>query len=109
MFQTRMPVDYWRSAVMFGAILAEAQMVIAMRTMGCFGAWNLGPAEHLRMVAEKAGAASDAGHAVSRALWRGAGPGATTLAALKPIRKRTRNNVKRLHRRGPTGRGPKKD
>ncbi|WP_347311252.1 hypothetical protein [Defluviimonas sp. SAOS-178_SWC] len=105
MFRMKMPVDYWQSAVVFTAMMAEAQMVIAMRMMGGIGVWNLGPDEHMRMVAEKAGAASDAGHAVSRALWRGAGPGATTLAALKPIRKRTRSNVTRLHRKGPAGKG----
>ena len=97
----KMPVDYWRSAMVFGALMAEAQVVIAMRMMGSVGAWNLGPAENIRMVTEKASAATDAGQAMSRAIWRGASPAETALAVMQPIRKRTKNNVKRLTARGP--------
>lgn len=101
MLPIRMPLDYWRSALLLGTIMAEAQLVIGMRLMGSFGAWNLGPREHLRMVTEKADAVREAGQAATAAFWRGKDAGATTLAALKQVRKRTRNNVRRLSRRGP--------
>ena len=98
------PVDYWRGAVMLGAMVAEAQMVIAMRMLGGAGFWNVDGFENIRMVAEKAGAFVEAGHAASAAVWSGHGPAATSFAVLKPIRKRTRSNVRRLSRRGPKAR-----
>ena len=101
MFKFMMPVDYWRTAVTVAAISIEAHMVIAMRTMGMIGLWNVDRSENLRMMAEKAHAAAESGRAASGAVWRGGGPGAATYAALKPIRSRTRSNVRRLHKRGP--------
>jgi len=95
------PVDYWRSANVFGAIVAEAQMVITMRLLGGAGLWNVDAFENVRMVAEKTGALVDASHAASSALWKGHGPARASIAVMKPIRKRTQSNVRRLHRRGP--------
>ena len=101
MFRFMTPVDFWKNAVVLGAIAAEAQMVIAMRLLGGLGVWNVDRLENVRMVAEKAGAVMEAGHAASSSVWKGHGPGVASLAVLKPIRKRTRSNVRRLHRRGP--------
>jgi len=96
-----MPFDWWRGALTFGAIMAEAQMVIAMRMMGMSGWWNVDPAETRRMVAEKVRAAGEAGRAASGVLLRGGGAAALTTATLRPVRRRTRDNLRRLHKRGP--------
>jgi hypothetical protein len=95
------PYDYWRAALSTGQMMAEAQSVIAMRTMGMAGLWNVSPGENARMVAEKGHAMRDAGFAATRAILLGKGPAAVAEAALKPIRRKTRSNAKRLARRGP--------
>ncbi|PZQ99977.1 MAG: antibiotic ABC transporter [Cereibacter sphaeroides] len=79
-------------------VMMESQMVIAMRLWGMAGGWPMTAAEQTRMVTEKVAAAQASGLAVARALVSGAGPGKVAMAALKPVRKRTSANVKRLSR-----------
>ncbi|MEM8753061.1 MAG: hypothetical protein AAGF90_08800 [Pseudomonadota bacterium] len=79
----------------------EANMVIAMRMMGFAGWWATSPSEAERMVAEKRRAFTEAAFAAGRAAAKGAGPAAVTKAAMKPIRRKTKANAKRLARRGP--------
>lgn len=85
----------------YGLMALEAQKVIAMRMMGMAGAWNTAPAETGRMVAEKTDAMIEASAATMRAMARGAGPAAVAMAALRPVRARTRANAARLSKRGP--------
>lgn len=101
MFRPMTPFDIWRGTMTFAAMMAEAQLVVAARLLGMSGLWKLDRSENHRMVSEKVRAAAEAGRAASGALLRGVGPGAAALAALKPVRRRTRANVKRLGRRGP--------
>lgn len=101
-----MPLDYWRGALNFATMMAEAQMVIAMRMMGMAGFWNVTPFENTRMVQEKAVAAQAAALAAGRAIATGQSPAAAAFAALKPVRRRTKSNVRRLTRRGPSA-GPR--
>lgn len=83
------------------AIVAESNMVIAMRLAGFAGMWNVSSGESQRMVAEKVAALQAATLAAAVATMRGATPPMVALAAMKPVRQRTRANVKRLARRGP--------
>lgn len=74
----------------------EAQMVIAMRTAGMMGLIRQDSGETTRMVVEKADAASESLHAALRAAGRGQRADQVMAAALRPYRRRTKANVKRL-------------
>lgn len=82
-------------------MMVEAQMVIAMRLMGMAGGWKVGRGENRRMVAEKSTAMVASTVAAGRALASGASAQGVALAALKPIRAKTRANARRLTRSGP--------
>ncbi|MBT9246883.1 antifreeze protein [Gemmobacter fulvus] len=84
-----------------GLMLAEAQMVIAMRLWGMAGLWNVTPEENSRMVQEKTEAMTQSAMAAGRAMLSGKGAAGVAMAALKPVRMRTRSNMKRLTQRGP--------
>lgn len=98
------PFSYWHVAVTGSHILAESQAVIAMRTMGMAGMWNVTPAENARMVSEKTDAMREAGMAAAGAMMRGHSPVQVAMAALKPVKKRTGANARRLAKRGPGAR-----
>lgn len=76
-------------------------MVIGMRMLGMAGMWRVNPAENSRMVEEKVAAMTDGAMAASRAMLRGAKPVAVADAALRPVRKTTAANVRRLAKLGP--------
>ena len=82
-------------------MMAEAQRVIAMRLIGMAGGWTVSHDENQRMVSEKSTAVIASGLAAGRAMMAGASPEGAALAALKPIRAKTRANAKRLTRGGP--------
>lgn len=88
-------------SVQAGMMMAEAQMVIAMRLWGMAGFWNTNPEENLRMVQEKAEAALQSATRAGAAMMAGQGTAAVAMAALKPVRSRTRANLKRLQKSGP--------
>ena len=88
-------------SVQTGMMMAEAQIVIAMRLWGMAGFWNTKPEENLRMVQEKAEAALQAATRAGAAMMAGQGTAAVAMAALKPVRSRTRANLKRLQKSGP--------
>ena len=92
----RMPVILWQQMMQMAW---EAQMVIALRTAGMLGVLRQDIAEPHRMVLEKADAASEAMHAALRAASRGEGAEKVMAAALRPYRRRTRANVRRLSRK----------
>jgi hypothetical protein len=95
--------DMVEASVTMTAMLVEAQTVIGLRMLGLWGLWNLGPLEHRRMWAEKADAAQKGGRAMAGALMSGATAGEAALAAVDPVRRHTRANVRRLTARGPVG------
>ena len=84
-----------------GLMMAEAQMVIAMRLWGMAGFWNTKPEENLRMVQEKAEAVVQSAARAGTAMMRGRDGAEVALAALQPVRRRTRANLRRLKARGP--------
>ncbi|WP_323717080.1 antibiotic ABC transporter [Paracoccus aminovorans] len=77
----------------------ESQMVIAWRTAGMMGLVRQDAEEPQRMVIEKANAATEAMHAALRAAGRGDRADKVMAAALRPYRRRTKANVKRLSRK----------
>ncbi len=84
-----------------GMMLMEAQMVIGMRMMGMAGLWRVHPSENTMMSSEKVSALGQSAIATSQAIMTGKSPAFIAEAALKPISRRTKSNVKRLARRGP--------
>lgn len=84
-----------------GMMLMEAQMVIGMRMMGMAGLWRVHPSENAMMSSEKVSAVSQSAIATSQAIMTGKSPAFIAEAALKPISRRTKSNVKRLAARGP--------
>ena len=77
----------------------EAQTVVATRLWGMAGLWPVSPREGTRMVAEKWPTFAQAARAASHATLSGHPPDQVMAAALKPIRKKTRANSRRLSRR----------
>ena len=59
--------------------------------------------EMTRMVVEKRSAAIASARAAGRAAAQGKPPADVALAAIKPVRARTKSNAARLTRRGPSG------
>lgn len=92
------PFDFVRPASEMTRVMMESQMVIAMRLWGMAGGWPMTSSEQTRMVTEKMAAAQASGIAVAKAVVAGAAPDKIAMAALKPVRRRTTANVKRLSR-----------
>ena len=81
-----------------GLMVAEAQTVMTLRTLGMMGVLTPHPMENQRMVAEKGRAFAQAAQAATAAAMQGKRPDEVAAAALKPIRRRTRANAARLTR-----------
>ena len=77
-------------------IATESQMIIGLRMMGMLGLTNQSPGEPFRMVAEKQAAATESFFAMTEAASSGASADRVMSAALRPYRKRTRANSRRL-------------
>ena len=92
----RTPMLLWQQ---MAQMALEAQMVIVLRTAGMMGVMSQDLAEPQRMVLEKADAASEAMHAALRAASRGERADRVMAAALRPYRRRTRANMRRLSRK----------
>lgn len=90
------PFDYFRVSVQAAQIMAESQTVIALRLSGMAGLWPMGGGETSRMVSEKLAAGAHASRAALRAGMAGSSLPAIAMAAMKPVRRRTRANAKRL-------------
>ncbi len=101
MYPMMTPAQMISLSLKTGIMLAEAQMVIGMRMMGMMGLWRVTRSENARMSSEKVSALGQSALAVSQAIMTGKSPAAVAEVALKPIRRRTSSNVKRLARRGP--------
>jgi hypothetical protein len=80
--------------------MVETQMVMAYRVMGMAGLWAVAPGENQRMVAEKGPAFAAAALAASRAAMAGRRPDQIMNAWVRPLRRKTRSNARRLGRLG---------
>ncbi|MDO5620178.1 MAG: antibiotic ABC transporter [Paracoccus sp. (in: a-proteobacteria)] len=89
---TNVPV-IWAEMARIGL---ESQMVIGLRVAGMMGFLPHSPAESRRMVREKHDAAGQSLTAVYRAATDGKSVDQIMSAALKPYRRRTRENARRL-------------
>ena len=94
------PLTYWANAMELGYVMAEAQAVIAMRLLGMAGVWSVTTTEDRRMVSEKVHALTKAGTEAGKVALRGGTPDQIAAAAIKPIRRTTRANARRLGKRG---------
>jgi hypothetical protein len=95
------PLQLIELSIRTSIMLTEAQMIIGMRMMGMMGLWRVLPSENARMSSEKVAVMGQVALASSQALMSGKPPTLVAAAALKPIRRKTASNVKRLARRGP--------
>ena len=98
---TRFPTSLWRTQMALVSLATEANTVIALRTLGMMGLWNTGPGENKRMVDEKTDAFAKSAIAAGSAIARGHSANQITMAAIKPLRQKTRPNVARLTKAGP--------
>lgn len=90
------PFGAWRAGLAFWTMMAEAQAVVAIRTMGMWGVIPASPRERHTMMAEKGPAFAEAALAAGIAAAQGRRPEAVLEAAVKPLGRRTRANVRRL-------------
>ena len=94
------PIAYWSAAAQVGMVMAESQAVITMRLLGMAGIWSVTPSEDSRMVSEKIKALTEAATASTRVAMSGGSPHSVAEAAIRPIRRTTRANMRRLSKRG---------
>jgi hypothetical protein len=95
------PADLIHASVTFWSLMAETQMVMAYRMLGMAGLWSVTGTENATMVSEKAPAFALAGQAAARAAMSGQRPDQIAVAAMKPLRRKTGANSRRLAKRGP--------
>lgn len=96
-------LETWRTCLALGALVAEAQSVIAYRSFGMLGGWSLAGDENQRMVAEKPAAFLEANLAAATALLAGQQANQVTLAWIQPLSDVVGSNRARLESRGPAG------
>jgi predicted lipoprotein len=91
----------YRTQMAMMSLAAEANTVIALRTLGMMGLWNVARDEDQRMVSEKTDAFAKSAIAAGAAMARGASPDQIAMAAIRPLRHKTKPNVARLTKAGP--------
>ena len=92
------PYDLWHGSVELTTLLVETQLVMGYRMLGMVGLWSVAPGENRRMIAEKGPAFAQAAVAASRAAMAGRRPDEILDAWVKPLRRKTRSNARRLGR-----------
>ena len=90
------PFDLWKGNLELTSLLVETQFVMAYRTMGLLGLWAAAPGESRRMIDEKGPAFAEAALAASRAAMLGRRPDEIMGAWVRPLRRKTRSNARRL-------------
>ena len=101
MRRTPTPLDLWTTGLELTLLAAETQAVMAMRLWGMAGLWNVTPHENTRMVSEKASAITQSAMNTGFAALSGKRADEVVTVAVKPLRKKTRSNARRLIKRGP--------
>lgn len=90
----------WLTGVQMMHLTMETQAVITMRLLGMAGFWPVSRTETQRMWAEKPGAFVESGGAAVMAAMQGKRPDQIADAAIRPLRRKTRANTRRLSKRG---------
>ena len=99
------PGSLIQSSVAFWTLMAEAQIVMMLRVMGMTGILPADAAENNRMMAEKGPAFAKAMAAGAAAAMRGHSPDKVAMATIRPLRRKTKANVKRLSVAAVSGKG----
>lgn len=95
------PFELWKGGLELSMLAVETQMVIAYRMMGMAGLWAVAGSENRVMCDEKAPAFAKAATAAAAAALAGHRPDEVLGAWVRPLRRKTRANVRRLGKRGP--------
>lgn len=90
------PFAAWRTGVALWSLAAEAQSVVTLRMLGMAGVLKAHPREGHTMLAEKGPAFARAAMAAGAAAAKGEGPEAVVAAAIRPLKRRTGANLRRL-------------
>ncbi|MCR8827058.1 hypothetical protein [Pseudosulfitobacter koreensis] len=101
------PVELYVSWMNASMLMVETASVMTMRMMGMAGTWSVTKSENDRMMSEKPTAFLDSAVAGSMAVMSGKRPDEVMNAALRPLRRKTRANARRLGKRGPAMPGSK--
>lgn len=101
MFFPKGSLSYYALSVQSAQMALEAQTVVALRLLGMAGLWAVPHADDMRMVLEKPDAFVRSATAASQAMLSGKRPDQIATAAIKPLRRKTRANARRLTRAGP--------
>ncbi|MEM9476287.1 MAG: antifreeze protein [Pseudomonadota bacterium] len=94
------PFGVWIASIEATRLAIEAQTVVALRLWGMAGIWSIRPTEPVRMFTEKPAAFVEAAAVASHAMLKGRSPDQVARAAMRPLRRKTRANVRRLSKRG---------
>lgn len=92
------PMELWQGGMEITHLLVETQFVVFYRTLGMLGLAAVAPGENRRMIAEKGPAFTEAAMAASRAALSGRRPDEIVGAWVRPLRRKTRSNARRLGR-----------
>lgn len=95
------PAQLMSTGVQLFMLGLEAQMVILYRMLGMGGLWAVTSSENTRMVNEKPAAFAASASAAVQAAASGRRPDEVVNAAVKPLRRATSSNFRRLSKRGP--------
>ena len=95
------PTDWMRTGTQVSMMLWEAQSVMTLRVLGMSGLWAVAPGENDRMLSEKAPAWTEGTMSALTAAMSGKRPEQVIDAAIKPLRRKTRANMRRLTKVGP--------
>lgn len=90
------PLDFMVPVLQATRITIEAQWVIALRMSGMAGFWAMHPDETSKMMSEKVAAGIESAAAVMLSGMAGHSLPKMAMAAMKPIRRETRANARRL-------------
>ncbi|MGR3491822.1 MAG: antifreeze protein [Shimia sp.] len=93
------PSEQIAAATELTMLAAETQAVMTMRIWGMAGLWNVTKGEDARMVSEKLPAWMAAYTAGTKAMLSGR-PDRVLPAMVKPLRRKTKANTRRLAKRG---------
>jgi len=84
------PLAAWTKGFQLAVLVADAQSVIATRSVGAASIWSSAPEEDQRVVSEKLYALSQATRDATVVTLSGAGIEAVLAAAIKPLRQKPR-------------------
>ena len=94
------PVDLLNSSLDAMMLAYETQLVMTYRMLGLVGVWSVTDAEKARKVEEQLPAFTEAWWSATHTAMGGGRPDEVVRAWMRPIRRTTKSNAKRLGRRG---------